>query len=213
MMSRKTLICLLIALPCLGVGGWLIVDYRQSIPPDLATAEPADLTAFMLSSHFNDLSLEQRKKYIEMAMKRYATMTEAQRKVVDEMVGKMRKDNPEQLREQAMKIWKGFVVVEAEQYVHLPLEKRKEWIKAKANQWKGMMGNGPGGKQADAERQRRREQREKQNRGPLTPERQAKIVGFFQTEVYPRSTARERALIMTLMKDAAPLMRPKDNKR
>ena len=185
----------------LSLGVYLILDHRASIPPDTNTADPAELITYMLSHHFNDLPAAEQRRFTEEAMKRYVTLDEAQRKVVDERLGKLGEDDPEALREQAMRVWKGYVVAEAEQYVQIPPEHRQRWLAGRITIWKLMGGDGKGPRDEQAR------QRQKENEGPLTAERQGKIVEYFQTQVFPRSTARERALVMTLARDAGAKMR------
>ncbi|QNN24459.1 DUF3106 domain-containing protein [Planctomycetales bacterium ZRK34] len=206
-MNRKTVISLLIAITCLSVGGYLIYDHRASIPPDLTSASPDELIAFMLSDYFNRLSPEDQRRYTEAAMKRYATMTDEQRELVEARIKTMREDNPEQLREQAMRVWKQFVVNEAEQYVQLPPEQRGAWLDGRIAMWKAMGANGRGPKGESEERRREREKRQNE---PISIDKQEKVITFFQDEVFPRTSARERALVLTLIRDAAPKMRPQD---
>jgi len=207
-MSRRPLrtwICLLIALPCLTGGAYLIYDYRAAIPPNVATASPDELIAFMLSDYFNRLSPAEQKEFTEAAMLRYAKMTDEQREIVEARIKKLRDENPEALREQSMRVWKQFVVSEAEQYVELPPDERGAWLDGRIAMWQAMgrSGDGRPGNETDEQRQRRRERENE----PISAEKQAKVVNFFQKQVLPRTTARERALVMTLIKDAAPKMR------
>jgi hypothetical protein len=206
-MNRKTIIGLLIAAVCLTSGVYLIHDHQAAVPPDTATASPDELVAFMLSDYFNRLSPDEQRRFTEAAMKRYASMTDPQREAVEARIKEMRENNPEQLREQATRVWKQFIVHEAEQYVQLPPAERKAWLDGRIAVWKAMGANGRG---PSGEVKERREQREKYDEQPLSPQKQEKVIGFFQTEVFPRTSARERALVLTLMKDAAPKMRPKD---
>jgi hypothetical protein len=205
----RRLIYLLIILAGLGGGGYLILDYRNSQPPDPVNDDPAQVVSFLLSPYFNRLGPDAQRRYTEAAMKRYVTMDDDQRTAVDAHLGKMRQTDGPAMRDQAMKVWKNFVVAEAQEYVQLPPDQRPDWLKSKIIQWKAMQptrppgapGTGPPGDNRSKERREREE-------GPLTPERQEKVVRFFQAEVMPRSTARERALVMSLAKDAAPLMGP-----
>ena len=199
--SRRGVIGLIAAVVCLALGLYLIIDHRASVPPDTDTAEPAELVPYMLSDHFNSLSDAQQRRFTEESMRRYALMDEQQRAAVDARVGQLRQDDPDALREQAMRIWKGYVVAEAEQYVKLPPEHRERWLNGRIAVWKLMGSDGRGPRDEQSRR------RQKENEGPLTAERQGRIVKFFQTEVFPRSTSRERALVMTLARDAGARMR------
>lgn len=200
----RTVIYLVIMLTCSGVGGYLIYDHYAAIPPDLATASPDELVAFMLSKYFNRLSPDEQRKFTEAAMKRYASMTDAQRDVVDARIKQMKKDNPEQLRDQAMRVWKQFVVGEAETFVNLPPNKRDAWLDDRIAVWTAMGANGKGPR---GESDKKRKEREEREKAPMSVEKQEQVIGFFQKEIFPKTTARERALVMALAKAAVPKLR------
>lgn len=201
-MSLKTLIYFVVIIGGLGGGGWMIYDYRASIPPDLDSATPAQLVDYTLTRHFDKMSEFDRQKFIEETMGRYAAMTDAEREQVEAVVAKMREDNPDQLKNQMMKFYKGFFIGEARSYVELPPAERAAWLDARMGMWLAIANqrNPEQREKEEAERKRR----EKEGEGPLTPERQQKIFNFFKKEILPNSTAEERALFVVLMKDASP---------
>lgn len=201
-MSLKTFIYTLVIIGGLGGGGWLIYDYRMSIPPDLDAATPAQLVDYTLTRHFDKMSEYERQKFIEETMTRYAAMTDAEREQVESVVAKMREENPDQLKNQMMKFYKGFFIGEARSYVQLPPDERAAWLDARMGMWMAIANQRNPEQRAKEEAERRK--REEENEGPLTPERQQKIVNFFKKEILPNSTAEERALFVVLMKDAAP---------
>ena len=200
-MSLKSLVYLVVIVGGLGGGGWMIYDYRMSIPPDLDAATPAELVDYTLSRHFDKMSPHERQKVIEETMSRYAAMSDAEREQVEAVVKKMREDNPDQLKDQMMKFYKGFFMGEARTYVQLPPGERDAWLDARLGMWLAIANQQS--PEQRAEEERRRKEREDTD-SPLTPERQAQIVSFFKKEIYPHSTAEERALFVALMKDAGP---------
>jgi hypothetical protein len=207
----KTAFYLLIIVGGLGYGSFRIWDFYASLAPDTATSEPADLVAFMLSDRFAKLSPEEQKRFIEESMKRYATMTDAQRAAIDSLIAERNKKDPKAMGEQMGRMWKNIVVTSAEDYVKIPPgPEREKWIDKEAARWKAMMPRDDGQRRR-GETEEKRKQREEEEKGPMTQERQAKVLGFFQKEVYPRTTARERALVLTLIKDMAPRFKPKDD--
>ncbi|MBI1368943.1 MAG: hypothetical protein GC162_09855 [Planctomycetes bacterium] len=206
MRGLKTALYLLIILSCTAGGVYLIHDYFAAQPPDLNTASPDELIAFMLSPYFNRLSPEDQRYYTEQAMKRYAKMDDDQRKIVEDRIAQMKKDHPEELRDQAMRVWKQFVVSEAEQYVQLPPDQRAAWLDGRIAVWKAM---GAGDEKRNGETDEQRKKREEERKAPFDAAKQQKVIQFFQTDVLPKTTARERALVMALAKDAVRKMKPK----
>jgi hypothetical protein len=194
-----------VAVSTLSVGLWLIIDHRRSIPPDLQSADTGELIEFMLTGYFNRLPAAQQKMYSEAAMRRYAKMSAEQRKTVDDRVAELRRDDPKELQRQSIRVWKQFVVAEAEQYVALPLSQRTAWLDGRIKLWKAMM---PPPSDSPEQRQRREEERRRQDE-PMSAQTQGKIIQFFQETVWPAISAKERALVTVLMRDAAPKMAPR----
>lgn len=199
----KLALMLVLGLGSLTGGIWLIVDHRRSIPPDTASDDPADLIEFMLSKYFNRLSTAQQKQYSEQAMRRYASMTADQRKLIDQRVAELRKKDPEALKQQSIRVWKQFAVSEAEQYLNQPLDKRAAWLDARVKVWKAMM------PEPTPEQRERRKKEQAEREQPFSAEVQQKMVGFFQETVWPNVSSKERAMVTILFRDAGPKMAPK----
>lgn len=181
-----------VAVVGLAVGGWLIADHIASIPPDPASDEPEAVVGYFLSRHFDNLSEAERRAYTQAMIRRYASMDSAQRHLAEQEMRRRRPNDGEQMRERMIGMWRDFVVNEARLYVELPPEQRGPWLEQRMNMWR-MLGGDPqrsrasGGRDGGAE--------------ALTPERQRQVVGFFQNQVLPRTTARDRALVTVMMRD------------
>ncbi|MEX2671934.1 MAG: hypothetical protein WD294_07490 [Phycisphaeraceae bacterium] len=189
---RKTGIMLLITLLALGAGVYLILDYRATIPPDPANDDPETVIAFLLSDYHDRLSPTEQQRYVEQMLERYRTMDEKQRERVDAAVAAQREADGERLQNRMVEMWKTYVVSEAEQYVQLELHERQAWLQGRMAVWRAMGGGPPRG---DRDRGSRNVADE------LTDERQREVLGFFQKEILPRSTARERALVSIMARD------------
>lgn len=177
----------------LTLGGWLIAGHLASIPPDPANDDPQAVVAYFLGPHFDTLSEAERRAYIQAMIGRYASMDPDQRERVREAVRQRRRGNGDELRERMIGMWRDFAVNEARQYVELPPAERGAWLEQRMSMWR-MLGGDP-------ERARARGDRGRAEGERLTPERQRRVVGFFQEQVLPRTSGRERALVMLLMRD------------
>jgi len=215
---RRTIL-LVASVICLGVGGYLIYEHRASIPPDPETAPPEQMIAFIHSPYFTKLPAEEQKEYLEAMLERYASLSKADRQMVDEKLAQIHRESPEQARDAARDAMVNLFVYEAQQYVQIPPEKRDKYLRAKIATWEAMFKNGPrprgrdGTELTEAERQERRRKHEEERDGPITPEMQTKMISFFQTQVWPHTSAKDRAYMMAMMKDLAPIARERDAAR
>lgn len=202
--SRRRAILALVGVACLGLGAWLIVSWWNARVPDPSSADPDRLIAFIMSDRFNELSDAERRAFAEQMVKRYADMDDAQRKLAEEQAKQFAKDNPDQAREQTIKFWKDYVVSEAESYVEVPPDQRRAYLETKMAGWRMMFGERPGQDRPAGERREREDQEWAERLGP---ENQAKATKFFQDEVLPRTSARDRALATLMMRDLGKMMR------
>ncbi|MFA9479563.1 hypothetical protein ACERK3_14835 [Phycisphaerales bacterium AB-hyl4] len=187
-----------VAVVCLTVGGWLIADYIASIPPDPANDDAAVVIDFFFSDHFERMSSVDRRAYTDALLARYQSMDRDQRGRLAETFSEQRDADRDRSRERMIELARNFMLREAETYADLPPEARAEWLEGRMGMWRmmGMDGDrrgGGGGGNRDRDRE--------ESRPEMTAERQVRTIAFFQDEVLPRSTARERALITTLMRD------------
>ncbi|WP_432799309.1 hypothetical protein [Poriferisphaera sp. WC338] len=197
---RKTIVLLVLAALMLSYGSYLIHDHYAAIPPDPLTANNDDILGFLVSKHFANLPQSERQKYILAMAKRYYELSPEQREVAEQYFHKMNENNPDQMKERMIMVWKDFAVREASLYTQLPEEQRMPWLKKRIQFWRSM-----GGLKA-APGPLERDKRRKQLNDPLTPEKQVKIVSFFQKEVMPRTSARDRAIVTIMAKDAVKLL-------
>jgi len=202
--TLRTTLLLLVALPSLAYGSYLIYEHAQSRPPDPATAPPSALVDFILSRHFAALSPEEKKKFLTEATKRLSEMSDEESEHLKAMMARFKEERGNELRDTMMKIAKDMMVSEARQLVKIPPQDRAEWIDSRMDSWMAMMPRGPRGEGDDADREERRRRRQEEREQTLTPERQKKVIEHFQKRILPRTSAEERALVMTLMKEAAP---------
>ena len=200
-MTRRLLIAIGAA-AALTLGVTLLVVHFASIAPDPDEADAGELIDYVVSERFNELPVDQRQAYIEAIARRYASMDESERQRIDDLVKRKHDEDADDFREQTMKLWKDMIVSAAESYVQLPPDEREVWLRGKMKYWEMLaktFGDGPDSDRAKERRQRQRERREE----PLTAERQEKVVTFFKDQIMPQTTAKERALVMTVIRDAA----------
>lgn len=186
-----------VAVLCLAIGGWLIAGYIASIPPDPANDDPERVIAYFMSDHFDNLSEAERQAYIRAMLEQYAAMDAEQRELVSDALRDHRDSDSSQVRERMIEMWRDYAVSEAQQYVELPADERREWLNRRMGMWQMMAGG-------DSDRMRGgggNRDRERERDMALTEERQERAMEFFRDEVLTRSTGRDRAVLMVMMED------------
>ena len=202
--GRRRVLLGLVGVICLALGATLIVRHIQARVPDPSTADPSQLIGFLMSERFNELTDAERRAFAEAMVRRYAEMTDEQRKLAEAEMKAFNKENPELVREQTIRFWKDYAVSEAEQYVEVPPDQREAYLEAKVAGWRMVFGWGD----EDKNRQKRRQDREDQDwEERLSPENQQKAAEFYTNQVLPRTSARDRALTAVMMRDLGRMMR------
>jgi hypothetical protein len=204
--GRARLIRAAVGLACLGLGSWLIISYVSSRVPDPSSADPDQLIGFIMSEGFNELSDAERRAYAEQMVQRYAEMDDEQRKLAEAEMAAFAEQNPDQVREQTIRFWKDYAVREAEQYVEVPPEERRAYLEAKVAGWRMIFG-GDDSDRSPSERRERQARGDQRLAERLGPENQQKAAAFFQDEVLPRTSARDRALTTIMIRDIGQMMR------
>lgn len=174
------------------LGGWLIVGYWASIPPDAEHDEAEVVLDYYFSDHFERLSQRDQAAYRAALMERYERMDAEQRERAAAVFERRREEDREQARERMIEFGRDFVVREAELYVQVPVEERGEWIEQRLGMWRMLRGDG-------AEDQGREMEEAQRERSEVTAERQARQMAAFTREVLPRTDARQRAKALVLM--------------
>lgn len=199
----RRVVPIVMAVACFGFGGWMIYRHVFLDVPDPRHADADRLVSFVMSDRFRELSAEDRRAFSEALVDRYATMDAEQRDRVEDRVNAFRKENPDRVREQMIVFWKDYVVSEAERYLEVPPAEREAHLEERLAWLENQFGDG------DSDRRRGDNARERRERWDemLTPERQARVTGFFRDEVWPRTSAKDRAMVSVFMSDAAKAMR------
>ncbi len=209
-MRIKPVVGIPVAAGCLLVGILLIVGFVGSVPPDPVRDDAEGVIAYLLDDDFHELPIARRRAYVEALVQRYGEMDEAQRRRVDEQVRRVREDDPDRMRDQMVRIWKDYVVSEGRRYLEVPPEQRRDWLERRVAVWKRMMPGGRGRRDDDRKDRGGGEGRGRPMDEVLTPERQRKVLSFFQDEVMPHTSAADRAVVTLLARDVMTQFRNED---
>lgn len=200
---------------CLSTGGWLIAGYIAAIPPDPANDDPQRVLAYFMGRHFDNLSEAERQAYLRAMMARWGSLDEEQRRLLQQQMRAQRQDDRAAFRERMAGVARDFIVSEARQYVELTPEQREQWLQGRFAMWQMMARTpmGTGGRGGDRDAGGRGGGGGGAGDAPqpeLTAERQERVIGFFQGEILPRTSARDRAMVTVLMRDAGQAMRQRE---
>lgn len=197
-----------------GYGGWWWWESRWQPPPSIFDSPVDDALGYLALDDFNQLSLEDRMKYLTEFAQRFRGMEQSESASAASFLAGLTGPTREQMRQNVRILAKDILLDGAEGYLNLPEDERAkfldEWLVRWTRTGETMM-LGEERSLSDEERLERMQDRSRRDieRGPrgngevpeVDGENAMRFIEFWQSDVEVASTPREQGQIIRFLED------------
>ena len=194
-------------------GGWWFWDARWQPPPSIFDSPVDDSLGYLALDDFNQLSLEDRMKYLQEFAQRFRGMQQSESATAAAFLAGLTGPTREQMRQNARILAKDILLDGAEGYLSLPEEEREKFLNEWISRWMRTGETFVMGEPRDMTDEERLERIQRRTQNDIERERSRdripqvdgenamRFLEFWQSDIEVASTPREQGQIIRFLED------------